>query len=384
MAKEAPDPLAAHDPFDVEGLDQDEPNIPQVMKRLEILTRRRVESLFAGAYQAVFQGQGMVFSDVRPYQPGDEVRWIDWNVSARMNDLYVKQFIEERERTVMLLYDASRSMVVGRHRRSKRELCAEVAMLLAMSASHNGDRVGMIIFSQQVDAFISPGRGKKHIMRMIQTMLSYKPAETTQHTDLKEALLFLNRVSPRHSISFVLSDFLAPHEEGVWQLLGKQHELIPIVFEAPQDHSLPFAKEAKEAPEGALPALASPTPSAFEKWLPLGTGVLLLGASVALGGAFWLGGLIAFVICVLVTWLLQRDTAPAICQLQDAESQVPMVLDLQRSSTHKRFARIAQHREEQQTNQFRRLQTDAVTLSTEEDYMPPLLKFFRMRQRTSR
>lgn len=355
-----------------------EAQIPQIMRRLEIITRRRVESAFAGAYQAIFQGQGMVFSDVRPYQPGDEVRWIDWNVSARMDDLYIKQFIEERERTVLVVWDASESMRLGQQHRSKRELAIELAMLFAMSANQNGDRVGLIIFTDKVEHFITPQRGRKHIMRMIQILLRFEPKTSHSNTQLKETLLFLQRTSPRHSIAFVLSDFIAPHEEGIWQMLKKQCECIPIWLTTPHESSLyPTVLDA-----------SSTQPSSWQKTWTGWPAALTLSFGFALwafiqgGMAIWSAG-IASLFCLGTTYALHAKKQTALCHVHDLETGESSYVDVGHTAFVEAYAQKAQqHRQTIQGN-FRRLQLDLLELSTEEDYVPSLLRFFRQRQKRS-
>jgi hypothetical protein len=362
-----------HDPFHLD--EGDEPDIPQMIRRLELLTRRRVESLFAGAYQASFQGQGMVFADVRPYQPGDEVRSIDWNVSARMGmrELYVKQFIEERERTVLLVWDASTSMKLGHHRRSKQELCAEVAMALAMSASHNGDRVGLIVFADDIVDYIAPQRGRKHIMRMVQRLLQPIPlSHETSQTNLKDALLFLNRISPRHTIAFIMSDFLGEHHEGIWQMLARRCECIPVVFSTPKEHVLfPPLEEGNTTREPSF-WLRS-----WSAWL-VACGFLTVGALAGPNG--WMAGLVAASLVALFGWSLRPNATPAVCQLQTLEEHLPLAVDSQQTHTHNAFLAAAEQRQSQQNDHMRRLQLNAIQLTTEEDYLAELLRYFRQRQ----
>src|SRR5437588_1206239 len=177
------------------------------IRRIEIVTARQAQNQLAGAYHSVFKGLGMAFSEVRQYQPGDDVRLIDWNVTARMQDPYVKLFVEEREMTVMLLVDASGSGLFGSREQPKREVAAEVAALLAFSAIKNNDRVGLIIFTDRVEKFVPPKKGKKHVLRVITEILTFAPA--SRGTDLRAGLEFLLKVTPRRSVAFLPSDFLA-------------------------------------------------------------------------------------------------------------------------------------------------------------------------------
>src|SRR5438132_14194097 len=177
------------------------------IRRLEITTRKVVSALLAGAYHSVFKGRGMAFSEVRQYYPGDEVRTIDWNVTARMNEPYIKVFTEERELTVMLLVDVSASEDFGSSQRGKSEIAAEVAAQIAFSAIANNDRVGLILFSDRIEKTIPPKKGRKHVLRLITEILAYRPVG--QGTDLGAGLTYLSRVVKRKAVTFLISDFLA-------------------------------------------------------------------------------------------------------------------------------------------------------------------------------
>jgi uncharacterized protein (DUF58 family) len=176
------------------------------IRQIEIRTSRLVSESVAGAYHSVFKGQGMNFEEVREYQPGDEVRSIDWNVTARMNHPFVKKFVEERELTVMLTVDVSGSGLFGSRAQSKRELAAEIASVLAFSAIRNNDKVGLILYSDEIEKFIPPRKGRRHVLRVIREVLFFEPQR--RGTDLAKALEFLSRVTPHKSIAVVLSDFL--------------------------------------------------------------------------------------------------------------------------------------------------------------------------------
>jgi uncharacterized protein (DUF58 family) len=176
------------------------------IRQIEIRTNRLVSETLAGQYHSVFKGQGMNFDEVREYQPGDDVRAIDWNVTARMNHPFIKKFIEERELTVMLVVDLSGSGLFGSVAQSKRELAAEIASVLAFSAIRNNDKVGLILFSEGVEKFIPPRKGRKHVLRVIREILFYEPRK--RGTDLNGTLEFLMRVTPHRSITVILSDFL--------------------------------------------------------------------------------------------------------------------------------------------------------------------------------
>lgn len=208
------------------------------LKRIEILTARTANAQLAGAYHSVFKGIGIAFSEVRQYQPGDDVRLIDWNVTARMRDAYVKLFVEEREMTVMLLVDASGSQLFGTREKPKSEVAAEVAALLAFSAIKNNDRVGLIIFTDRVERFVPAKKGKKHVLRVVSEILTFTP--TSRGTDLKIGLDFLGRVAKRRSVAFLVSDFIAPGPyERALKIAQKRHDLVPIALTDPMEEELP-------------------------------------------------------------------------------------------------------------------------------------------------
>ncbi|MDB6124173.1 MAG: hypothetical protein JWQ71_3166 [Pedosphaera sp.] len=176
------------------------------IRQIELRTNRLVSETLAGQYHSVFKGQGMNFEEVREYQPGDEVRAIDWNVTARMNHPFVKKFVEERELTLMLLVDVSGSGLFGSGEQSKREMAAEIASVLAFSAIRNNDKVGLILFTEEVEKFIPPRKGRRHVLRVIREILFYEPKR--RGTNLNLALEFLTRVTPHKAIAAVVSDFL--------------------------------------------------------------------------------------------------------------------------------------------------------------------------------
>jgi uncharacterized protein (DUF58 family) len=178
------------------------------IRQIELRTKRLVSETLAGQYHSVFKGQGMNFEEVREYQPGDEVRSIDWNVTARMNHPFVKKFVEERELTLMLLVDVSGSGLFGSRGQSKRELAAEIASVLAFSAIRNNDKVGLILFSDTVEKLIPPRKGRRHVLRVIREVLFFEPAR--RGTDLDGALEFLMRVTAHRAIAVIISDFLRP------------------------------------------------------------------------------------------------------------------------------------------------------------------------------
>lgn len=209
------------------------------IRRIELRTRRIVNDSFAGAYRSVFKGQGMVFDSVRAYEPGDDVRSIDWNVTARTGEPLVKRFVEERELTVMLALDTSASVLFGTTGRLKRDLAAEVGAVLTLAATTNNDKVGLLVFSDRLERFIPPRKGRNHVLRLIRELLVTEPIYTG--TDLGLALRTLNRVLRRRTIIFFLSDFLAPAEDYEAELLvtGRRHDVIALALNDPLERSWP-------------------------------------------------------------------------------------------------------------------------------------------------
>ncbi len=181
-------------------------DILKKIRQIELRTNRLVSETLAGQYHSVFKGQGMNFEEVREYQPGDEVRTIDWNVTARMNHPFVKKFVEERELTLMLVVDASGSGLFGSREQSKRELAAEIASVLAFSAIRNNDKVGLILFTDAIEKYIPPRKGRRHVLRVIREVLFFEPQR--RGTDLNQALEFLLRVTPHKAIAAIVSDFI--------------------------------------------------------------------------------------------------------------------------------------------------------------------------------
>ena len=207
------------------------------IRTLEIKTRGLVETAFAGDYHSVFKGRGMNFEDVREYQPGDEIRAIDWNVTARLGTAYVKKFTEERELTVILVVDVSASGNFGSTTQSKRELAAEVACLLAFSAIRNNDKVGLILFTDRVELFIPPKKGRSHTLRLIREILFFKPQG--RGTEPALALDYLNNIVTRRAVVFFISDFQAPDFSRALALSGRRHDFIAIHIRDEREKVLP-------------------------------------------------------------------------------------------------------------------------------------------------
>jgi uncharacterized protein (DUF58 family) len=212
-------------------------DIVRQIRRLQIRARRAVEDLLGGEYHSVFKGTGIAFEEVREYQPGDDIRTIDWNVTARMGHPFIKRFVEERELTVMLLVDCSGSNQFGTRVQLKREVAAELAAILAFSAIANNDRVGLIAFTDRVEKFVPPRKGTTHVLRLIRDVLFFQPQGRA--TCLREALDFLNRVLVRRAIVFLLSDFLDKDYEQALKRTGKRHDLVAVPIRDPGEAELP-------------------------------------------------------------------------------------------------------------------------------------------------
>lgn len=216
------------------------PSVPEILKKirkLEIRTRHFAETAFAGRYHSVFKGRGMNFDEFREYDFGDEVRSIDWNVTARMGHPYVRKYVEERELTVMLVIDVSASGSYGSISASKRELAAEVACALAFCASRNNDKVGLILFADRVELYIAPTKGRVHILRILREILYFEPRG--RRTDLKPPVDYLNRVTARRAVVFILSDFHAENFEKPLTLCSRRHDVIAVPIEDRGEFSLP-------------------------------------------------------------------------------------------------------------------------------------------------
>ncbi len=196
------------------------------IRQIELRTVRLVEDLMAGQYHSVFKGRGMDFDEVREYQPGDEVRRIDWNVTARTGVAHIKKYVEEREMTVMILVDASASGATGSVSQSKRELAAELAAVLAFSAIRNNDKVGLLLFTDGAEKYIRPGKGRLHVLRLISDVLSYRPAR--RGTNLTTALQHINRAHSRRAVIFVISDFMDDGFERALKITSRKHDLIAV------------------------------------------------------------------------------------------------------------------------------------------------------------
>ncbi len=285
----------------------------QKVRRIEIKTRSIVESMLSGEYQSVFKGRGMEFSEVRTYTEGDDVRSIDWNVTARMGQPYVKKHVEERELTVMLVVDASMSGHFGSVERFKDEIGVELCALLAFSAIKNNDRVGLIIFTSEVEKYIPPKKGKNHVLRVIRELLYFKPRKSG--TDIGGALGYLSRVLTKRSVVFCISDFVAAGYEAAMRVAGRRHDFIAVSISDPREKSLPDV------------------------------------------------GLV---------------------ELLDPETGKTILVDSRDRSLRSVFAESSAKRSRELTAFFRAEGIDEIPISTEGDYVDPLVKFFRKREKMLR
>ncbi len=236
------------------------------IQQIEIHTRRLVNESFIGEYHSVFKGRGMEFDAVREYQPGDEIRTIDWNVTARMGRPFIKRYVEERELTVMLLVDVSASGNFGSVRQLKNEIATEVCALLAFSAIKNNDKVGMIMFTDRIEKFIPPKKGAKHVLRVIRELMCTEPAG--KGTNIAVALEYMNKISSRRTISFLVSDFLANDYAHALRIANKRHDVIAITVTDPREQELPNVGfiELRDAESGEILLVDTANPLARKEF----------------------------------------------------------------------------------------------------------------------
>ncbi|MCL5266661.1 MAG: DUF58 domain-containing protein [Bacteroidetes bacterium] len=207
------------------------------VRQIEIRTKGLVNQVFSGEYHSVFKGRGMEFSEVREYQFGDDIRNIDWNVTARFGHPFVKIFEEERELTVMLMVDMSGSLIFGSVDKTKQQIAAEISAILAFSALKNNDKAGLILFTDKIEKFVPPRKGRSHVLRIIREVLSFEPEGKS--TDMKAALKYLNNAVKKRSIVFLLSDFMDSGYEKILRIVGKRHDLIGIVLNDKREDEIP-------------------------------------------------------------------------------------------------------------------------------------------------
>lgn len=225
------------------------------VREIEIRTKGLVNQVFSGEYHSVFKGRGMEFSEVREYQFGDDIRNIDWNVTARFGHPYVKIFEEERELTVIMMVDLSGSLAFGSKEKTKQRIAAEVSAILSFSALKNNDKVGLLLFTDKIEKFVPPRKGRKHVLRIVREVLSFKPEGNK--TDLKSALEYLNRGVKKRSIVFLLSDFIDDGFEKILRIVSKKHDLIGLVLEDRREKEIP--------PFGLMKVIDPETQT--EKWI---------------------------------------------------------------------------------------------------------------------
>lgn len=280
------------------------------VRQIEIRTNREVTDVLGGQYHSVFKGRGMEFEEVREYMPGDEVRSIDWNVTARFGHPYIKKFKEERELTVMLLVDVSASGQFGSVKQTKNDLAAELAAVLAFSAIRNNDKVGLIMFTDAVELYVPPKKGRGHVLRVVREILAFQPKR--RGTNLSLALDYLSHVQRRRAVCFVLSDFQDKDFRKKLQVAGKRHDLVALSLRDPREEQLP---------------------------------------------------------------------AVGLVELRDAETDDSVTVDTFDRTVRDSFAKKAKERLESLQQLFRSTAVDHVEIRCDQDYMLPLVKFFRMRER---
>ncbi|MFH1681946.1 MAG: DUF58 domain-containing protein [Candidatus Eisenbacteria bacterium] len=331
------------------------------IRRIEITTRSLVESLFSGEYHSVFKGRGMEFDQVREYQDGDDVRAIDWNVTARMNRPFVKEFVEERELVVMLLADRSASMEFGTRREPKSRIAAKICSLIAFSAIQNNDNVGLILFSDRVEKYIAPRKGKRHVLRVIRELVY--PHAGGSGTDLVPPLEHLNRVQRRRSVVFLVSDFLRNPPEKLLRVTNRRHDVIAIRVADARERGPGGPREAGAArgmrpPGGAdLEGLEKGGRLAVaRKTGPVGP------ANAATGGGFAPLGSADFE---------DLETGETVSLLVDRGFVDGY--DAERRESDGRLRAL-----------FRRNGVDLVPVGTDGNYIDPLVRFFRERERRLR
>lgn len=238
------------------------------VRQIEIRTRGLVNQLFSGEYHSVFKGRGMEFSEVREYQIGDDVRSIDWNVTARYGHPFVKIFEEERELTVILLVDLSGSLYFGSMESTKQQIAAEISAVLAFSALKNNDKVGMILFTDKIEKFIVPKKSRAHTLRIIREVLSFEP--TGKGTNIKNALEYLNRTIKKRSIVFLISDFNDEGYEQILKIIGKKHDLVGVVLQDLREDEIPKIGLVKFFdPETEEEIIVDTSDKKFQEWYKL-------------------------------------------------------------------------------------------------------------------
>jgi uncharacterized protein (DUF58 family) len=280
------------------------------VRKIEITTRSMVRDTFAGQYESIFKGRGMEFDEVREYQPGDDIRTIDWNVTARTGWLHVKKYIEERELTVLVIFDASGSFDFGTSARLKREIAAEIGAVLAFAAIRNNDKVGLLVFTDQIETFVPPRKGSKHVLRIVREILHFEPR--SRGTAIGKALEYAMRVMRRHSVMFVVSDFRDEGYADALRVANKKHDVVAITISDPKEIDVP---------------------------------------------------------------------AVGLVEVEDGETGRRAILDLRSHKAAVEFGRAARQLAAERQAVFSRAKVDEISLRTDEDYVEPLVRFFRERER---
>jgi uncharacterized protein (DUF58 family) len=280
------------------------------VRQIEIRTRGVVNQVFSGEYHSVFKGRGMEFSEVREYQFGDDIRNIDWNVTARFGHPFVKIFEEERELTVLLMVDMSGSLIFGSTEKTKQQIAAEIGAILAFSALKNNDKVGLILFTDKIEKFVPPRKGRMHVLRIIREVLSFEPKGKS--TNLRAALEYMNNAIKKRSIAFLISDFMDSGYEKILRVVGKRHDLIGVVLNDRREYEIPEI------------------------------------------------GLAKFV---------------------DAETGTERWIDTGDKRTRLMFTRMREENRARRKSLFLSSRLDSIEIQAGEDYIKPLVQFFRLRER---
>lgn len=288
-------------------------DILKKVKRIEITTRGLVNDVFSGEYHSVFKGHGMEFSEVREYQIGDDIRMIDWNVTARMRHPFVKVYEEERELTVMLLVDVSSSGNFGTVERMKGEIAIELCALLAFSAIKNNDKVGLMIFTDKVEKYVPPKKGKTHVLRVLRELLYHKPQGS--RTNIADALEYLTRIQKRRSVVFLVSDFMSVDYEKALQIANKRHDIVAVTITDPREAEMPDV---------------------------------------------------------------------GYIELEDSETGERIMVDTSLLDIRDQFSRVALDTIQRRTKLFKSMNLDHIDIKTNESYVDPLIRFFRMRAKRFR
>ncbi|MHC9539963.1 MAG: DUF58 domain-containing protein [Vulcanimicrobiota bacterium] len=290
-----------------------ESDILKRIRTIEIKTTKLVEDYFSGQYESVFKGMGMEFSEVREYFPGDDVRAIDWNVTARFGKPFIKKFTEERELTIILMVDLSGSEEFGSREKSKAEIACEIGAIIAFSALKNQDKVGLILFTEEPEKFLPPKKGRRHVLRIIREILMYKPQK--KGTDIQKALEYLNDVIKRKAVVFLVSDFIGENYEKLLQITNKKHDLITIVLNDEREKTLP----------------------------PIG-----------------------------------------LVELEDSETGERILIDSSDRKFTEQYLKLVSEEEEKRSRLFKKTRVDSVEIRSDQSYVTPLYRFFRMRARRIR